>query len=156
MANYLPRGSILYIEAKDPLASPPSTSLGWRKITEHNRSEFAANPMRIEKVERMSNGSLRKYHIADKKRFSVSWSILPGYRSLTVDGGWGAEDLRTFYSSDEGKGTFRIRINFAKSGTDQSSSGYEEYTVSLVDCSFVVVKRGIQPHWNISMTMEEV
>ena len=82
--------------------------------------------------------------------------MLPTYRTLTVDGYWGAEDLRTFYASDEGKGTFRIRINFAKDGTNQSSSGYEEYTVSFTDCSFVVVKRGIQAHWNVSMMMEEV
>lgn len=156
MTTYLPRGSILQIEAKDPLATPPASSLGWRNITEHNRSELSVDSMRIEQTQRMSNGTLRKFHIADKKRFSVSWSMLPTYRTLTVDGYWGAEDLRTFYTSDEGKGTFRIRVNFAKDGTNQSSSGYEEYTVSFTDCSFVVVKRGIQAHWNVSMTMEEV
>jgi hypothetical protein len=152
----LPRGTLLQIEAKDPLASPPSNTLGWRNITEHNRSEFAVDSMRIEQTQRMSNGTLRKFHIADKKRFGLSWSMLPTYRTLTVDGYWGAEDLRTFYASDEGKGTFRIRVNFAKDGTNQSSSGYEEYTVSFTDCSFVVVKRGIQAHWNVSMMMEEV
>lgn len=156
MAMSLPRGTILQIEAKDPLDTPASTSLAWRNITEHNRSEFSVDPMRIEQVQRMSNGTLRKFHIADKKRFSVSWSMLPTYRTLTVDGYWGAEDLRQFYASDEGKGTFRIRLNFAKSGTSQASSGYEEYTVSFTDCSFVVVKRGIQAHWNVSMSMEEV
>jgi hypothetical protein len=152
----LPRGTLLQIEAKDPLASPAVNTLGWRNITEHNRSEFAVDSMRIEQSQRMSNGTLRKFHIADKKRFGLSWSMLPTYRTLTVDGYWGAEDLRTFYASDEGKGTFRIRINFAKDGTNQSSSGYEEYTVSFTDCSFVVVKRGIQAHWNVSMMMEEV
>lgn len=156
MAISLPRGTLLQIEAKDPLASTPITTLGWRNITEHNRSEFAVDSMRIEQTQRMSNGTLRKFHIADKKRFGLSWSMLPTYRTLTVDGYWGAEDLRTFYASDEGKGTFRIRVNFAKDGTNQSSSGYEEYTVSFTDCSFVVVKRGIQAHWNVSMMMEEV
>lgn len=152
----LPRGTLLQIEAKDPLASTPVNTLGWRNITEHNRSEFAVDSMRIEQTQRMSNGTLRKFHIADKKRFGVSWSMLPTYRTLTVDGYWGAEDLRTFYASDEGKSTFRIRINFAKDGVSQASSGYEEYTVSFTDCSFVVVKRGLQAHWNVSMMMEEV
>lgn len=156
MATYLPRGAILQIEAKDPLATPPAGSLGWRNITEHNRSAFSVDSMRIEQTQRMSNGTLRKFHIADKKKFSVSWNMLPTYRNLTADGYWGAEDLRTFYSSDEGKGTFRIRINFAKDGTNQSSAGYEEYTVSFTDCSFVVVKRGIQAHWDVSIAMEEV
>jgi hypothetical protein len=152
----LPRGTLLQIEAKDPLAATPVNTLGWRNITEHNRSEFAVDSMRIEQTQRMSNGTLRKFHIADKKRFGVSWGMLPTYRTLTVDGYWGAEDLRTFYASDEGKGTFRIRINFAKDGVSQASSGYEEYTVSFTDCSFVVVKRGLQAHWNVSMMMEEV
>lgn len=152
----LPRGTLLQIEAKDTLASPPVNTLGWRNITEHNRSEFAVDSMRIEQTQRMSNGTLRKFHIADKKRFGVSWSMLPTYRTLTVDGYWGAEDLRTFYASDEGKSTFRIRINFAKDGVSQASSGYEEYTVSFTDCSFAVVKRGLQAHWNVSMMMEEV
>lgn len=152
----LPRGTLLQIEAKDTLASPPVNTLGWRNITEHNRSEFAVDSMRIEQTQRMSNGTLRKFYIADKKRFGVSWSMLPTYRTLTVDGYWGAEDLRTFYASDEGKSTFRIRINFAKDGVSQASSGYEEYTVSFTDCSFAVVKRGLQAHWNVSMMMEEV
>ena len=156
MTTYLPRGSILQIEAKDPLATPAVNTLGWRNVTEHNRSQLSVDSMRIEQTQRMSNGTLRKFHIADKKRFSVSWSMLPTYRTHTVDGYWGAEDLRTFYASDEGKGTFSIRVNFAKDGTNQSSSGYEEYTVSFTDCSFVVVKRGIQAHWDVSMTMEEV
>lgn len=156
MTVSLPKGTILQIEAKDPLAPTPSNVLGWRNITDHNRSEFSVESKRIEQVQRMSNGTLRKIHIADKKQFSVSWSMLPSYRSLTVDGYWGAEDLRTFYASDEGKGVFRIRINFAKDGTNQLSSGYEEYTVSFTGCSFVAVKRGIQAHWNASITMEEV
>jgi len=28
--------------------------------------------------------------------------------------------------------------------------------VSIKDCSFTLVKRGIQAHWNISLSMEEV
>jgi hypothetical protein len=152
----LPRGTLLQFNAKDPLASTPATTLGWRSITDHNRSEFAVDSNRIERTTRMANGTLRKFFIADKKNFSVSWDLVPSYRTETVDGYWGAEDLRTFYSSDEGKGTFDIRINFAKNGTSQVSSGYEQYTVSITGCSFNLVKRGIQAHWNISLSMEEV
>lgn len=153
---YLPRGSVLSIEALDLLASPPGTVKIWNKVTEHNRSPIELNVERIEKVVRTSNGTLRKNHVADKKTFSMSWDMLPSYRTLTVDGGWGAEDLRTFYLSSDGKQTFNIRINLAKTGTDQSSSGYEPYTVSLSNCSFSVVKRGLQPHWSVSLQMDEV
>ncbi len=100
---YLPRGSVLNIEAKDLLAAPAGTTKVWNKVTEHNRSDLGISIERIEKVTRTSNGTLRKNYITDKKTFSASWTMLPSYRTLTVDGGWGAEDLRSFYLSDEGK-----------------------------------------------------
>lgn len=155
-ALYLPRGSVLWIEAKDLLATPAGTTKTWNKVTEHNRSPLEINVERIESITRTSNGTLRKNHIADKRSFSVSWEMLPSYRDLTVDGGWGAEDLRQFYLSEDGKKTFNIRINLAKTGSDQSSSGYESYTVSFSNCSFSVLKRGLQPHWSVSLTMDEV
>ncbi len=156
MSMSMPRGSILLIEAKDLLATPAGSALVWNKISEHNRSAFTISSQRIESKRRMSNGTLRKYYIADKKSFNLSWEMLPSYRDLTVDGGWGAEDLRQFYLSDDGKKTFNIRINLAKTGSDQSSSGYESYTVSFSNCSFSVLKRGLQPHWSVSLTMDEV
>jgi hypothetical protein len=156
MALTLPRGSIFSIEAKDLLATPAGTVNQFNKVTEHNRTDFSINVERIEKVVRTSNGTLRKNYITDKRRFSMSWTMLPSYRSLTVDGAWGAEDLRSFYLSDEGKTSFRIRINLAKNGADQTSSGYEEYTVVFGGCNFSVVKRGLQPHWNVSIELEEV
>ena len=155
-ALYLPRGSVLWIEAKDLLATPAGTTKTWNKVSEHNRSPLEINVERIEAITRTSNGTLRKNHIADKRSFSMSWEMLPSYRSLTVDGGWGAEDLREFYLSDDGKKTFNIRINLAKTGSDQSSLGYESYTVSFSNCNFSVLKRGLQPHWSVSLTMDEV
>lgn len=163
----LPKASILYIEANDLLASPSGTTKVWNKITEHNRSEFGISINRIENSVRLSNGSLRKNHIADKASFNVSWQMLPSYRTLTVDGGWGAEDLRSFYLSDNGKKEFNIRINLAKTGIDYSSTGTaytptmlqttsELYSVVFTNCDFTVVKRGLQPHWNISLSMSEV
>lgn len=156
MSMFLPRGSILLIEAKDLLATPAGTTKVWNKITEHNRSALELSPERIEKVTRTSNGTLRKNHIADKRKFQLSWEMLPSYRTLTVDGGWGAEDLRSFYYGDEGKQSFNIRVNLAKTGLDQTSSGYESYTVVISSCNFSVVKRGLQPHWNVSLSLDEV
>jgi hypothetical protein len=156
-AMILPRGSVISIEAKDLLATPAGTTKTWNKLTEHNRSEFTISPERIEKVVRTSNGTLRKNFIADKKKFSTSWSMLPSYRTLTVDGGWGAEDIRSFFLGEEGQGSFKIRVNLAKDGTNQSSSGYEEYTVVFAGPpSFTLVKRGLQPFWNVSIELDEV
>lgn len=142
----MPRGSILWIKSAGT----------YYKTSEHNRSEFTIEPQRIEKVQRMSNGSLRKYFVADKKRFSLSWTMLPHTTALTVDGGWGASDLKSFYEGSDGQGTFNIKINMATNGADQSQAGYQEYTVSITSASFVILKRGIEPHWNVSLSLEEV
>ena len=152
----LPRGSIFSIEAKDLLANPAGTVNQFNKVTEHNRTDFSIDVERIEKVIRTSNGTLRKNFIKDKRKFSTSWDMLPSYRTLTVDGAWGAEDLRSFYLGEQGQGSFKIRLNIAKNGVSQESSGYEEYTVVITDCSFAIAKRGLQPHWNVSLSMDEV
>ena len=162
----LGRGSILSIYAPDPLAttvvngvivSAPVTSLQWNKLTEHNRSSFTMDNNRIEQVQRTSNGTLRKFFIADKKTFSVSWDMLPSYRSLTVDGAWGAEDIRSFYDTTLGQGVFKIKVNLSKTGTnDTETVRVEEYDVAFQSCSFIVLKRGLQPHWSVSMTLEDV
>jgi len=155
MAMIMPRGSILQIYAIDPTASGGNGATKWNKVTEHNRSAFTISPMRIEKTQRMANGTLRNYYIADKQQISLSWDMLPGFRTLTVDGAWGAEDLREFYKANQGN-TFLIRVNYAQNGTSQESSGYVEYSVKITDFSASVIKRGAQPHWNISLNMEEV
>jgi hypothetical protein len=156
MALTLPRGSIFSIEAKDLLATPAGTTNKWNKVTEHNRTDFSISVERIEKVTRTSNGTLRKNFIKDKRKFSTSWDMLPSYRTLTVDGAWGAEDLRSFYLGEQGRGSFNIRLNIAQNGVSQESSGYEEYTVIITDMSFAIAKRGLQPHWNVSLSMDEV
>jgi len=162
--TYLPRGSVLSIYARDLYADPNDTTSDWIALTEHNRREFSITINRIERTVRMANGDLRKFFVADKREFSLNWEMLPGTRGYTVDGKWGALDLIEFYNSAEGQGTFSIRVNLAKDGTNQSSSGFEKYTSSttescMVSCtSFTstLLKRGEVPFYNISMTMEQV
>lgn len=192
----LPKGSILYIEAKDLLnmsvsgspvfTYPGSTTtttaggqqynssvaarnnlsasnkdlLAFRRVSEHNRSEFNERILKIEQNQRMANGFLRKYHVADKKQWDLSWTMLPSYRNETVDGAWGAEDIKTFYESSDGKKSFRIKINTSLSPTviegANALATANTYTVVFTSCDFTVVKRGLQPYWNIKLSMEQV
>ena len=46
-------------------------------LSDDNRSNIRIAPERIEKRQRMVNGRMRSYHIADKLRISTSWSGLP-------------------------------------------------------------------------------
>ena len=152
----MPRGSILQIYATDLSANGGSGTAKYNKVTEHNRAQFTVNTERIETQKRMANGTLRKYFVADKKTFDVSWDMLPSYRTFTVDGQWGAQDLKSFYDSSEGRNAFTIRVNYAKTGSNQESSGYEEHTVVFGNCNFTVLKRGLQPFWNVSISLIEV
>lgn len=103
----------------------------------------------------MVNGSLRKFWIADKRAFSLSWDMLPHSTDLTVDGQWGAEDIQNFYYSSEGRGAFNIKINLATDGTNQESTG-EIVKVMFQSASFSVLKRGLEPFWSVSITLDEV
>jgi hypothetical protein len=46
-------------------------------LSDDNRSSLQFNSLRIEKRERMINGRMRSYHVADKLELSTSWTMLP-------------------------------------------------------------------------------
>lgn len=137
----LPKSSLVEIE------SPTNT---WNKLTEHNRGALEMSTERIEETKRMANGTLRKYYIADKKSFSMSWDFVPGAQTHLVDTAWSVNDLQTFYNSATGKASFRIRIKKAD-GTYEGP-----YTVIFSGFSPTIVKRGVDTFYNLSIEMQEV
>jgi hypothetical protein len=46
-------------------------------LSDHNRSAVDISTERIEQRQRMANGTMRSYHIADKLSISTSWDMLP-------------------------------------------------------------------------------
>jgi hypothetical protein len=143
MAMTLSKGSAIQIESGGTFYN----------LTEHNRSPIEATPIRIEKVKRTANGTARKFFIKEKKKISVSWDMVPSTTLHTVDGGWGGLDMKTFYESSAGQGTFRIKLNYAEYGT---SNVQDPITVMFTECTFNLVKRGVQAFWNVSMVLEQV
>jgi len=149
----LPVGSILYFDTGTDAVTPT-----WTKVSEHNRSAINIDVDRIEKTQRMSNGSLRKIWIADKKNISSSWSSFPTYSTMTVDGGMGAEDIRAFYLN-KGKGTFKVKISY-----NAVSARDEILLASFTSCTFSISKRNVrsssasvpQEFWDVSLSLEEV
>lgn len=148
---YLPVGSLIYL----------NTTI---KLSEHNRQPASIQTNRIEKTQRMSNGTLRKFFVADKKSINISWTMLPSFSTFTVDGGYGAMDIRSFYEGTaakasgalSGRNTFDVTLGYA--GTTQT------FTMIFTSCSFELVKRNVkqvstdtaQEFWNVSLSMEEV
>jgi hypothetical protein len=153
MTLTLPVGSALYIDTST--TDTPT----WVKLSEHNRSPISIDTNRIEKTQRMSGGTLRKVWIADKKTLSTSWSMLPTNDAATVDGGYGAGSLRSFYYGDKGKNTFKVKISY-----NGVSARDEILLMSFTSCSFTVVKRNVkekstdspQEFWDVSIGLEEV
>jgi hypothetical protein len=152
-------------------------------LSDHNRSELSFTPNRIEQKQRMINGNMRSYHIADKNTLSFNWTNLPSrafsdpadfdangassmentQNSYTVDGGAGAVELLDWYETH--KGSFWMFLaydkynNFGK--TSESMDHLVEYNqiveVYFSNFTYDVVKRGRANHdlWNVSVTLEE-
>ncbi len=116
-------------------------------ITDHNRGQLNVDVERIEKKQRMANGTMRKYIVADKRTFGVQWSMLPKLTAQTVDGFWGGEAIESFYNTVPGP--FSLEI------TDGDGDLYV-YTVMFSDFSRNVMKRGSVDFWEVSVSMEEV
>jgi hypothetical protein len=117
---YLPVGSLIYLNSTI-------------KLSEHNRQPISIQTNRIEKQQRMSNGTLRKFFIADKKSISISWNMLPSFSTFTADGGYGAMDIKSFYEGSaskasgalSGKSLFDVTIRYGGPSniTNISSNG---------------------------------
>lgn len=152
-------------------------------LSDHNRSELSFVPNRIEQKQRMINGNMRSYHIADKNTISWNWTNIPSRAfsepadfdangasllentqdSYTVDGGAGAVELLDWYETH--KGSFWMFLaydkynNFGK--TSEAMDHLVEYNqiieVYFSNFTYDVVKRGRSNHdlWNVSVTLEE-
>lgn len=152
MTIVLPVGSLLYFDIST------NDTPSWVKISEHNRQPLSIDTNRIERTQRMSNGLLRKLFVADKKTLSTSWTMLPTNDAMTVDGGYGAGALRSFYYG-KGTGSFKIKISY-----NGVSARDEILTVVFTSANFNVVKRNVksnmsdvaQEFWDVSINLEEV
>lgn len=109
-------------------------------LSDHNRSEISLSQQRIESRQRMVNGNMRSYHIADKLNLSTSWSRMPSrafsasvefdamgeiitanYTSYTVDYAAGGVDMLSWYENHPGP--FWVFLAYDKFRID----GYENY-----------------------------
>lgn len=155
-------------------------------LSDDNRSALDFSIDRIEKRERMINGRMRSYHVADKLRISTSWDMLPsrGFSTIanfnsitgrpetsiplderfTTDGGAGGVELLDWYNKHTG--SFWVYLsydNYKNFGVGASSfNQLQRYSqiveVFISDFSYSVSKRGGSNYdfWNVSVTLEEV
>lgn len=141
-------------------------------LSDHNRSPIDFKPIRIEQKQRMINGRMRSYHIADKLQISTSWTNLPS-RSFydnpnfeplglspytenpnlqyTVDAGAGGAQLLDWYENH--KGPFWVYLSYDKyenfsdvDGVTDKYRNLDKYSqileMYISDFSYSVQKRG--------------
>lgn len=151
-------------------------------LTDGNRSEISMSNQRIEQRQRMVNGNMRSYWMADKLNLSTSWSRIPSrayseyvtfdpangqidndpstYSMYTVDGGAGGVDILSWYENHVGPfyvflGYDKFRIN----GSENYNrlSGYNQVLKMFVSSfDYNVEKRGgtnIGNMWSDSKTV---
>ena len=152
-------------------------------ISDHGRKDMNFGIQRIEKRERMINGRMRSWHIADKRTLNVSWDMLPsrsfglypsfdtnGISALpvdeqyTADGGAGGMELFDWYQIHTSP--FYVLLSYDKFNPRSTSESErlkldrypEVIEMYITDFSYNVVKRsGIgYDFWNVSVTLEEV
>lgn len=152
-------------------------------LSDHNRSPIDFSFNRIEQRQRMINGRMRSFHIADKLNLNVSWSMLPSRsfagkanfaedgsttypvsEAYTVDGGAGGVDLLNWYQSHPG--SFWVYLAYDKNssfeGIETQYSRLSEYNqiieMYISNFAYTVEKRGNGTHdfWNIQVSLEEV
>lgn len=132
-----------------PMKFPRNAIMMWdsNKVTDHNRSELSVAVDRIENVKRMANGRMRKYVIADKRNFTVSWTNLPDRKEWTVDGFWGGKEIESFYNSNAGE--FELKVT-------NGDGRVETFFVVFKDFDKKINKRDVYDLWDVSVQMEEV
>jgi hypothetical protein len=150
-------------------------------LSDHNRTPISVKTLRIENRERMINGRMRSYHIADKLTVTVSWNNLPSraynkkpsYDSEgrpspdsipnTADGGAGGEELRSWYENNVGSfWVFLSYDSYRNFGTDDSAYTHlAQYSdvieMYITDFNYSVASRGATNFdlWDVSVTLEE-
>jgi hypothetical protein len=148
-------------------------------LSDHNRGPIGIKVDRIEKRERMINGRMRSYHIADKLSISLSWDLLPSRAfssspsfdetgasqssdQYTADGGAGGADLLEWYENHVGPFWVFLSYDNPENFSTNKYGRLAEYSqvveMYAADFSYSVQKRGATNHdlWNVSITLEEV
>lgn len=187
-------GSLLTTAAGVPIYTPTgyevgssygSSSPSFIILSDDGRQPIDFKSNRIERRERMINGRMRSYHIADKLTISTSWNLLPSraFRDgsgafdittglptntddFTSDNGAGGVDMLDWYENHTGSFyVFLAYDKYSNFGSENDTDSYAhlgEYNqvieMYISDFSYTVVKRGGRnlDLWNISLTLEEV
>lgn len=94
-------------------------------LSDDNRQPIHFNSNRIEKRDRMINGRMRSYHVADKLEISTSWNLLP---SRAFPGDPNFQTTNDLYQNAIGKSEYSAK-KYANGTANSSFNGvHNQYT----------------------------
>lgn len=169
------RPSLIVFTEKEPLLGTDTNAGKWDLtggasgaflyLSDNNRKDLAVSFERIEYKQRMINGTMRSYHVADKKNFSTSWEKLPSrktqvteYNASTRSSFAGGQELLKWY--EDHTGSFWMLLVYDVDSTVSTSNikqNVEKVNVFFESFSYNVVERGLDLDlWNIDLSLVEV
>ena len=129
-------------------------------LSDHNRGDVQVSNEIIEKSKRMANGLMRKYVVANKKKYTVSWSMLPSTTAQTIDGYLGAIPLLNMFETNYDN-TMTLSFYAGNATTPTQAKGSNPAatmtkTVFITDFSSTIKKRlGDVDYWDANIEFTE-
>lgn len=120
-------------------------------LSDHNRSAAQLSREIVKFDQRTVTGSMRRYYVAQKRRLTVSWEMLPALDGQTVDGKAGRNSLKTLYETNMGS---TVSVSYYE--VDASNSQVQASFTGFIDSyEETLVKRFDSQLWNVSITFVE-
>jgi len=121
---YIPEGN--EFGALTPAGTPSDEINNFIILSDDNRGQIDFSIQRIESRQRMINGRMRSYHIADKVSIDVSWDMLPSrsFKSNPAFGSDGASALTHPGNREPGlDGSFKTLPNVTNLSEQYTTDG---------------------------------
>lgn len=129
------------------LGKPQLMKFGANSVSDHNRGPVSIDPERIGNSQRMADGTMRKFYVADKNKITCSWENLPGKATNTVDKFWGANDIENHYRVTSVP--FTLTLTFADGSTTIMNVMWDNFSKEIS-------KRGFDDLYSVSISLDEV
>lgn len=130
---------------------------GQLTLSDHSRSPLGVSYETIENMQRMADGTARKYVIATKRKFSCSWQLLPSRKTLdmVVDDNADSLTMKRFYEINF---PYQMTMSlYHKRNSSDDLSYVETINIFWTDFSYDVVKRYKDfDYWNVTAEFMEI
>lgn len=120
------------------------------EVTDHNRSELSVSTEKIMNEKRMINGTLRRYVVAEKRTWTLSWENLFAEDDAVVDGFWSGKSIREFYLQTPGE--FMLTVTAGDGDSERVLVMFDSFDYDIVKRT----KNHTGDWWNVSISLVEV